>query len=80
MLRKIVEARAVSRDASIEMLAEMYIAKGDWQTATRYLFQLVPLAPTALERAGGECIAQRDLHAFGVCRLDHEVGCAQTHG
>jgi tetratricopeptide (TPR) repeat protein len=36
---------------SIEMLAEMYIAKGDWQTATRYLFQLVPLAPTAQERA-----------------------------
>jgi tetratricopeptide (TPR) repeat protein len=36
---------------SIEMLAEMYIAKGDWQTATRYLFQLVPLAPSAQERA-----------------------------
>jgi tetratricopeptide (TPR) repeat protein len=28
---------------SIDLLAEMYIAKGDWQTATRYLFQLVPL-------------------------------------
>jgi tetratricopeptide (TPR) repeat protein len=36
---------------SIEMLAEMYIAKGDWQTATRYLFQLVPLAPSPAERA-----------------------------
>jgi tetratricopeptide (TPR) repeat protein len=36
---------------SIEMLAEMYIAKGDWQTASRYLFQLVPLAPTPQERA-----------------------------
>lgn len=36
---------------SIEMLAEMYIAKGDWQTATRYLYQLVPLAPTPGERA-----------------------------
>ncbi|HEY5947799.1 MAG TPA: hypothetical protein VIV40_20000, partial [Kofleriaceae bacterium] len=36
---------------SIEMLSEMYIAKGDWQTATRYLFQLVPLAPTPQERA-----------------------------
>jgi tetratricopeptide (TPR) repeat protein len=36
---------------SIDLLAEMYIAKGDWQTATRYLFQLVPLAPTPAERA-----------------------------
>jgi tetratricopeptide (TPR) repeat protein len=36
---------------SIEMLAEMYISKGDWQTATRYLYQLVPLAPTPAERA-----------------------------
>ncbi|HEY5927286.1 MAG TPA: hypothetical protein VIV11_36615, partial [Kofleriaceae bacterium] len=36
---------------SIEMLAEMYIAKGDWPTATRFLFQLVPLAPTPQERA-----------------------------
>jgi len=44
---------------SIEMLAEMYIAKGDWQTATRYLFQLVPLAPTAAERAEAEDIFEK---------------------
>jgi tetratricopeptide (TPR) repeat protein len=36
---------------SIEMLSEMYISKGDWHTASRYLFQLVPLAPTPGERA-----------------------------
>ena len=29
----------------------MHIAKGDWPTATRYLYQLVPLAPTPHERA-----------------------------
>jgi lipopolysaccharide biosynthesis regulator YciM len=36
---------------ALEQLAEIYIAKGEWQTATRYLYQLVPLAPTARERA-----------------------------
>jgi tetratricopeptide (TPR) repeat protein len=36
---------------SIELIAEMYIAKNDWPTATRYLYQLVPLAPTPTERA-----------------------------
>ena len=36
---------------ALEQLAEIYIAKGDWQVATRYLYQLVPLAPTARERA-----------------------------
>jgi tetratricopeptide (TPR) repeat protein len=36
---------------SIEQLADMYIAKGDWKTATRFLYQLVPLAPTPNERA-----------------------------
>jgi tetratricopeptide (TPR) repeat protein len=36
---------------SIEQIAEMYIAKGDWKAATRYLYQLVPLAPTAHDRA-----------------------------
>jgi tetratricopeptide (TPR) repeat protein len=36
---------------SIEMIAEMYIAKQDWKSATRYLYQLVPLAPSPLERA-----------------------------
>jgi len=36
---------------SIELLAEMHIAKSDWATATRYLYQLIPLAPTPQERA-----------------------------
>lgn len=36
---------------SIELLAEMHIAKNDWPTATRYLYQLVPLAPSPQDRA-----------------------------
>jgi tetratricopeptide (TPR) repeat protein len=52
----IVQLEAIVKDhphhgPSIEQLAEMYIAKGDWPTATRYLYQLVPLAPTTTERA-----------------------------
>jgi len=52
----IVQLEAIVKDhphhpPSIELLAEMYIAKGDWKTATRFLYQLVPLAPTATERA-----------------------------
>jgi tetratricopeptide (TPR) repeat protein len=57
---------------SIELLAEMHIAKGDWPTATRYLFQLVPLAPTAQERADrlyrlGEAVL---LHLGDIDRAD----------
>jgi tetratricopeptide (TPR) repeat protein len=37
--------------AALEQLASIYTTKGDWKTATRYLYQLVPLAPTARERA-----------------------------
>jgi tetratricopeptide (TPR) repeat protein len=37
--------------AALEQLADIYVAKGDWQTATRFLYQLVPLAPTPVERA-----------------------------
>ena len=33
----------------------------------------------ALERAGGERIAQRDLQAFGAGRLDHEIDRAGAH-
>jgi Tfp pilus assembly protein PilF len=36
---------------AIEQLAEVHVARGDWPTAARYLYQLVPLAPTPLERA-----------------------------
>ncbi len=35
----------------IELLAEIHIARADWASATRYLYQLVPLAPSAQERA-----------------------------
>lgn len=57
---------------SIELLAEMHIAKGDWPTATRYLFQLVPLAPTPQERADrlyrlGEAVL---LHLGDIDRAD----------
>src|SRR5690606_8865407 len=52
----IIQLETIVRDhphhaPSIELLAEMFISKGDWATATRYLFQLVPLAPSPLERA-----------------------------
>ncbi|HTR49236.1 MAG TPA: tetratricopeptide repeat protein, partial [Kofleriaceae bacterium] len=36
---------------ALEQLAEIAIARGDWPAATRYLYQLVPLAPSARERA-----------------------------
>ncbi len=36
---------------AIEQLSEVYIAKNDWPTAARYLYQLVPLAPSPHERA-----------------------------
>src|SRR5262249_14245200 len=36
---------------ALEQLAEIYIARNDWPSATRYLYQLVPLAPTPSERA-----------------------------
>lgn len=49
---------------SIELLAEMHIAKGDWQAATRYLYQLVPLAPTPTERA-------EQLYRLGEAMLIH---------
>ena len=35
----------------MEALAELHIARGDWTTATRYLYQLVPMAPTPTLRA-----------------------------
>ncbi|MEJ7603552.1 MAG: tetratricopeptide repeat protein, partial [Kofleriaceae bacterium] len=36
---------------ALEALAELQIARSDWAAATRYLYQLVPLAPTPAERA-----------------------------
>jgi Tfp pilus assembly protein PilF len=36
---------------ALETLADLHIARGDWPTATRYLYQLVPLAPTQQQRA-----------------------------
>jgi tetratricopeptide (TPR) repeat protein len=35
----------------IEALAQVHAARGDWTTATRYLYQLVPLAPSPIHRA-----------------------------
>ncbi|HEY0255462.1 MAG TPA: hypothetical protein VGC41_28230, partial [Kofleriaceae bacterium] len=57
---------------AIEQLAEVHIARGDWQTATRYLYQLVPLAPSPGERAErlfrlGEAVL---LHLGDVDRAD----------
>ncbi|TMQ05670.1 MAG: hypothetical protein E6J91_40050 [Deltaproteobacteria bacterium] len=37
--------------AAIEALAQVHTARGDWPAATRYLYQLVPLAPSPAERA-----------------------------
>jgi tetratricopeptide (TPR) repeat protein len=36
---------------AIETLAQVHTARGDWPTATRYLYQLVPLAPSPIHRA-----------------------------
>jgi tetratricopeptide (TPR) repeat protein len=36
---------------AIEQIADLYIAKGDWPTATRFLYQLVPLAHTTHDKA-----------------------------
>ena len=57
---------------AIEQLAEVYIAKNDWPTAARYLYQLVPLAPSPHERAErlyrlGEVVLQ---HLGDVDRAD----------
>ncbi|MCW5802738.1 MAG: hypothetical protein KIT31_10155, partial [Deltaproteobacteria bacterium] len=35
----------------LEQLVELHVARADWTTATRYLYQLVPLAPSPAERA-----------------------------
>ncbi|MBS1121001.1 MAG: Tetratricopeptide 4, partial [Deltaproteobacteria bacterium] len=39
---------------TLEALAELQIARSDWAAATRYLYQLVPLAPSPSTRA--ECL------------------------
>jgi tetratricopeptide (TPR) repeat protein len=36
---------------ALEALADLQIARADWAAATRYLYQLVPLAPSPIERA-----------------------------
>jgi tetratricopeptide (TPR) repeat protein len=38
-------------EPALEMLADVHVARADWPTATRYLYQLVPLAPTSALRA-----------------------------
>ena len=52
----IAQLERVRRDhpmnsAALEMLAELHTVRGDWVAATRYLYQLVPLAPTPALRA-----------------------------
>jgi hypothetical protein len=58
--------------AAIESLAQVHAARGDWQSATRYLYQLVPLAPSPTHRAErlyqlGEAVL---LHVRDVDRAD----------
>ncbi|HEV7558218.1 MAG TPA: tetratricopeptide repeat protein, partial [Kofleriaceae bacterium] len=38
-------------EKALEALADLHVARSDWATATRYLFQLVPLAPSTAARA-----------------------------
>lgn len=52
----IVQLGQVLRDhphhgRTLETLAEIHSARGDWPTATRYLYQLVPLATSPQQRA-----------------------------
>jgi Tfp pilus assembly protein PilF len=52
----VVELERVLRDhpvhsGAIETLAHVHTARGDWAAVTRYLYQLVPLAPSPLHRA-----------------------------
>jgi tetratricopeptide (TPR) repeat protein len=52
----IVQLERITRDdplnvKAIEGLADVHVARGDWPSATRYLYLLVPLAPTPVERA-----------------------------
>jgi len=58
--------------AAIESLAQVHAARGDWPAATRYLYQLVPLAPSPIHRAErlfqlGEAVL---LHVRDVDRAD----------
>jgi tetratricopeptide (TPR) repeat protein len=58
--------------AAIEALAQVHAARGDWPAATRYLYQLVPLAPSPTHRAErlfqlGEAVL---LHVRDVDRAD----------
>ncbi|HMG56240.1 MAG TPA: hypothetical protein VK601_22225, partial [Kofleriaceae bacterium] len=52
----VAELEKVLRDhpvhaGAIEALAHVHTARGDWTAATRYLYQLVPLAPSPIHRA-----------------------------
>jgi len=49
-LERVLRAHPLHAPA-VELLAELYVVRGDWETATRYLYQLVPLAPTPPARA-----------------------------
>ncbi len=52
----VAELEKVLRDhpvhaGAIETLAHVHMGRGDWMAATRYLYQLVPLAPSPVHRA-----------------------------
>lgn len=49
---------------ALEKLAEIHAARGDWSIAARYLYQLVPFAPTPVERA-------ERLYQLGEAILSH---------
>jgi tetratricopeptide (TPR) repeat protein len=49
---------------ALDHLADLYAAKGDWRTASRYMYLLVPLAPTPRERADR-------LYRLGEAMLNH---------
>ena len=58
--------------SAIEQLSEVYIAKSDWSSAARFLYQLVALAPSPHERADrlyrlGELLVQ---HLGDIDRAD----------
>ena len=73
----VIQLERILRDhpvhaAAIEALAQVHAARGDWPAATRYLYQLVPLAPSPIHRAErlfqlGEAVL---LHVRDVDRAD----------
>jgi tetratricopeptide (TPR) repeat protein len=73
----IVQLERITRDdplnlRALEALADAHVARGDWRSASRYLYLLVPLAPTPAERA-------ERLYRLGDAILNH-LGDAERAG